>query len=195
MKYLFHGEPQVPPELQLFTFLNTRKILSPKEEQTYHYLQKGYIGERNFFNFLNENLPENKLLLNSLRLRSDNSEFQLDSLLFWQNSIYLFEVKNFEGDFFVQGKNWYVATTGKEINNPLIQLARSESLLRQLIHQLGFKFEVKSHLVFINPEFALFQAPMNLPIILFRSEEHTSELQSRGHLVCRLLLETKNYIT
>src|SRR5690625_6124741 len=24
----------------------------------------------------------------------------------------------------------------------------------------------------------------------FRSEEHTSELQSRGHLVCRLLLET-----
>src|SRR5690625_3561318 len=166
MKYLFHGEPQVPPELQLFTFLNTRKILSPKEEQTYHYLQKGYIGERNFFNFLNENLPENKLLLNSLRLRSDNSEFQLDSLLFWQNSIYLFEVKNFEGDFFVQGKNWYVATTGKEINNPLIQLARSESLLRQLIHQLGFNFTVKSNVVFINPEFALFQAPLNLPIIL-----------------------------
>src|SRR5690625_6156538 len=27
-----------------------------------------------------------------------------------------------------------------------------------------------------------------------RSEEHTSELQSRGHLVCRLLLETKKTI-
>src|SRR5690625_6224692 len=27
---------------------------------------------------------------------------------------------------------------------------------------------------------------------LVRSEEHTSELQSRGHLVCRLLLENKN---
>src|SRR5690554_7049597 len=26
-----------------------------------------------------------------------------------------------------------------------------------------------------------------------RSEEHTSELQSRPHLVCRLLLEKKNY--
>src|SRR5690625_6580948 len=25
-----------------------------------------------------------------------------------------------------------------------------------------------------------------------RSEEHTSELQSRGHIVCRLLLEKKN---
>src|SRR2546429_6584747 len=28
--------------------------------------------------------------------------------------------------------------------------------------------------------------------LLFRSEEHTSELQSRLHLVCRLLLEKKN---
>src|SRR5690625_6514494 len=28
--------------------------------------------------------------------------------------------------------------------------------------------------------------------ITLRSEEHTSELQSRGHLVCRLLLEKKN---
>src|SRR5690625_6872768 len=29
---------------------------------------------------------------------------------------------------------------------------------------------------------------------LYRSEEHTSELQSRGHLVCRLLLEKKKII-
>src|SRR5690625_6491438 len=29
------------------------------------------------------------------------------------------------------------------------------------------------------------------PAKIFRSEEHTSELQSRGHLVCRLLLEKK----
>src|SRR5439155_26078476 len=29
----------------------------------------------------------------------------------------------------------------------------------------------------------------------FRSEEHTSELQSRGHLVCRLLLEKKKDCT
>src|SRR5690625_7028698 len=37
--------------------------------------------------------------------------------------------------------------------------------------------------------------PCNIVIIAFiseeRSEEHTSELQSRGHLVCRLLLEKK----
>src|SRR5690625_2665720 len=31
----------------------------------------------------------------------------------------------------------------------------------------------------------------NISVTLSRSEEHTSELQSRGHLVCRLLLEKK----
>src|SRR3712207_7304933 len=30
------------------------------------------------------------------------------------------------------------------------------------------------------------------PVVLRRSEEHTSELQSRQYLVCRLLLEKKN---
>src|SRR5439155_21841525 len=35
--------------------------------------------------------------------------------------------------------------------------------------------------------------PLNatFPSVRLRSEEHTSELQSRGHLVCRLLLEKK----
>src|SRR5690554_7099229 len=32
-------------------------------------------------------------------------------------------------------------------------------------------------------------------ILMLRSEEHTSELQSRPHLVCRLLLEKKNKTT
>src|SRR5690625_6270142 len=35
---------------------------------------------------------------------------------------------------------------------------------------------------------ALMQASKALAFIHNRSEEHTSELQSRGHLVCRLLL-------
>src|SRR3712207_7158214 len=38
------------------------------------------------------------------------------------------------------------------------------------------------------------QAPVPvLRLVLPRSEEHTSELQSRQYLVCRLLLEKKNH--
>src|SRR5439155_14483647 len=36
-------------------------------------------------------------------------------------------------------------------------------------------------------------APVEVGRGSLRSEEHTSELQSRGHLVCRLLLEKKKY--
>src|SRR5690625_5436205 len=35
----------------------------------------------------------------------------------------------------------------------------------------------------------LLRATLTFPDLATRSEEHTSELQSRGHLVCRLLLE------
>src|SRR5207253_10625679 len=34
-------------------------------------------------------------------------------------------------------------------------------------------------------------ATISMDFLVQRSEEHTSELQSRGHLVCRLLLEKK----
>src|SRR5439155_9365962 len=37
------------------------------------------------------------------------------------------------------------------------------------------------------------QVDQALEVDEVRSEEHTSELQSRGHLVCRLLLEKKNF--
>src|SRR5439155_18672445 len=39
---------------------------------------------------------------------------------------------------------------------------------------------------------ALVRFTADCPLVDPRSEEHTSELQSRGHLVCRLLLEKKN---
>src|SRR2546429_1185366 len=41
---------------------------------------------------------------------------------------------------------------------------------------------------------AIFQPMLQYIETLPRSEEHTSELQSRLHLVCRLLLEKKNKI-
>src|SRR5690625_6221754 len=42
-----------------------------------------------------------------------------------------------------------------------------------------------------SPTVAPTPASKERPSVAARSEEHTSELQSRGHLVCRLLLEKK----
>src|SRR5690625_852784 len=57
-------------------------------------------------------------------------------------------------------------------------------------------------LIFLAPALVLIGALLVYPVVftvvrsLFdqRSEEHTSELQSRGHLVCRLLLEKKKHV-
>src|SRR5690625_5530215 len=59
-------------------------------------------------------------------------------------------------------------------------------------HGIGFSLEGPTALV-VSDLFMIAAALVaGIPIILKRSEEHTSELQSRGHLVCRLLLEKKN---
>src|SRR5258708_28618025 len=51
---------------------------------------------------------------------------------------------------------------------------------------------VRPHLTFNTIEFRICDMPATIEDAKFdRSEEHTSELQSPDHLVCRLLLEKK----
>src|SRR5258705_3987276 len=53
----------------------------------------------------------------------------------------------------------------------------------------------KSDLEIEIPDFYLGRFRLSRPGFGFRSEEHTSELQSLRHLVCRLLLEKKKNLT
>src|SRR5690625_6863173 len=62
------------------------------------------------------------------------------------------------------------------------------SIVLQLLQQRNIT-TVEDIQHFMSPLLSDLYEPINL-----RSEEHTSELQSRGHLVCRLLLEKKKYI-
>src|SRR5690625_6907499 len=59
----------------------------------------------------------------------------------------------------------------------------------------GFAFEEKERNTdwtqLLRGKTAQLITTMDTPLWVYRSEEHTSELQSRGHLVCRLLLEKK----
>src|SRR5438876_8516693 len=50
---------------------------------------------------------------------------------------------------------------------------------------------VSQNAVVLAPEFVFIESPP-YRVLFNRSEEHTSELQSPVHLVCRLLLEKKN---
>lgn len=150
-------------ELKLLRCLNLRMDLSAKEANYYRNLEKGFEGEKKFDVRL-ENLSDHWLVLNDLLLESNNTLFQIDSSLISHKTVYLFEVKNYDGDFFIDNDRWYTIS-GAEIKNPLLQLERSESLFRRVLQNLGFNFTIKSYLIFINPHFHLYQAPLNLPAI------------------------------
>ncbi|PLR74354.1 nuclease-related domain-containing protein [Bacillus sp. UMB0728] len=152
-----------PRELRLFRALNSRMDLSTKDETYYSNLEKGYQGELQFDEWL-LSAAEGGLILNDLLLEMNNTLFQIDSLLITAYIVYLFEVKNFEGDFVAEGDQWFTASK-TEIKNPLLQLKRNEQLFRRLLQEIGCKTKIQSHLIFINPEFQLYQAPLNLPAV------------------------------
>ena len=150
-------------ELLILKSLNTRMNLSEKDKQHYFNLKKGYKGEI-LFDSLTEKLHCECFILNDLLLNLNNSTFQIDSLIISSETIYLFEVKNYEGDYFYESDRLYKKPKF-EINNPLSQLSRSESLLRQLLQNLGFNIPIHASVVFINPEFTLYQTPLNKSFI------------------------------
>src|SRR5690349_21972223 len=89
---------------------------------------------------------------------------------------------------------------------PYTTLFRSLGQRQQLATGAGHEFDIRGALSFGTQQcyvlvrnyqggcgrtHVLDGLPENLPQLLRRSEEHTSELQSRRDLVCRLLLEKK----
>lgn len=153
-------------ELKLYRMLNMRMDLSVEEVQYYRSLEKGFEGEIQFDAWL-ESLPEseNRLILNDLLLECNHTTFQIDSLLLVDETLYVFEVKNYEGDFYIDENGRWLTLSKKEIKNPLLQLERSESLLRQLLQNHGIKTHIEPYVIFINPNFQLYQAPLGQPII------------------------------
>lgn len=150
-------------ELLILESLNTRMELSNKDKQHYFNLNKGYEGEV-LFDTWTEKLQCDCLIINDLLLKMNNTMFQIDTLLIFLEMIYVFEVKNIEGDFYYESDRIY-KKPNFEILNPINQLNRSESLLRQLLHDLSFPTPINSSIVFINPEFTLYQAPIDKPFI------------------------------
>ncbi|SET15452.1 Nuclease-related domain-containing protein [Oceanobacillus limi] len=150
-------------ELIILEVLYNRMNLSGKDKQHYFNLKKGYEGEIQF-DKLASKFQCDCFILNDLLLETNHTTFQIDSLIITAEKIYFFEVKNYEGDYFYHSDKLYKKPE-TEILNPLNQLSRSESLLRQILLNLGYKLPIEASVVFINPQFMLYQAPLNIPFI------------------------------
>ena len=150
-------------ELLILRILNRRMGLTAEEHQKYLNLEKGFKGEVQF-DLLTEKLQSECLILNDLLLKVDNTKFQIDTTIIFQETIYPFEIKNYEGDFIFKPES-LKKISGKEYRNPLDQLKRINFLLRQLLKNLGYNIPIEGFVVFINPEFTMYQAPLNEPIV------------------------------
>ncbi|MFA1820301.1 nuclease-related domain-containing protein [Virgibacillus oceani] len=67
--------------------------------------------------------------------------------------MYLFEVKNHNGDYFYDSGKFYNNKSNTENINPLHQLKRKETLLHQLLLKLGYNLPINGSVIFIHPEF------------------------------------------
>lgn len=176
-----------PDELLKMRSLNTRMELTQEEKLYYFSLEKGYEGEV-IFDRKTESLREERYLINDLLLKINNSYFQIDTTLISQQVIHLLDVKNFEGDFCLENDRFYAVKTGREYKNPIGQLHKCTSQFRQLLRDLKLNYLVEASVIFINPEFTLYNAQMDNPIILpnqvnsfLKGINNTSSKLNDGH--------------
>lgn len=152
-------------ELRAMHSLSARMELTDKEKYHYLILKKGYEGEVKFDSLIAD-LPEERYIVNDILLEVNNSYFQIDSFIISQGVINLLDIKNFEGDYYYDSDKLYSVASRRELKNPVNQLKRSTTLFRQFLHDHKLNYLVEPFVIFINPEFTLFQAPMDEPIIL-----------------------------
>ncbi|MFD2705895.1 nuclease-related domain-containing protein [Salibacterium lacus] len=157
-------KPRYPSrELLILRSLAPRINLPANHRQKLINMEKGLEGE-NYFDEKLKKLPEEAVVLCDLLFEINNTHFQIDTLLLLPDVVYLFEVKHYEGDYVIKNDTWYNAA-GYEIKNPLLQLKRNQSLLRQLFQKYRISLPVKAHLVFTNKNFYLYQVSYDLPIL------------------------------
>lgn len=154
-------------ELLMIESLNNRMKLSGKDKTHFYNLRKGFEGEVLFDRYIVEFVKCDCLVINDLLLQVNQTTFQIDSLMIISDCLIVFEVKNFEGDHYYEAESdkLYTRSRDVEIVNPLGQLMRAETLLRKLLQNNGFTLPIKSTIVFVNPAFTLYQAPMNKPFV------------------------------
>nr|WP_285847970.1 MULTISPECIES: nuclease-related domain-containing protein [unclassified Mesobacillus] len=155
------NEPIILSKLRI---LNKRLALSDEEKRYLSNLEKGYQGELQF-DAMTETLTSNCLILNELLLEVEKATFQIDTLIIFADTLYVFEIKNNHGDYLYKQEGLTSTTTGASMKNPLDQLNRTKLLFKKLLNQLGYNFKLQGSVVFVNPEFTLYHAQPELPFI------------------------------
>ncbi|WP_170289447.1 nuclease-related domain-containing protein [Metabacillus lacus] len=154
-----------PLKLEILRALSGRIQFDSLEDKHFESLEKGYKGEQDWNQHM-KCIKIGHIHLLDLLLKVHSTFLQADSLPITERTIYLFEIKNFEGNFIFENDRWYTSSK-VEIPNPLNQLKRTELLLKRILQNLGFSQEIESYLIFVNPLFHLYHSPIHQSIIFY----------------------------
>lgn len=161
--------------LQILESLYVRGSLDQKRTKEYYNQVKGLEGERAFDQMVESVVP-NCYLLKNLTLKEHTSLAQIDALIVTGNSFHIFEIKNYTGEYTYKNDVMH-SPTGLIIPSPTAQINKSSSLLHNIMLQSRFNFNIHAHVVFINPEFYLYELPFNKPFIFsYQLEKHLQSL-------------------
>src|SRR5699024_12368434 len=95
-----------------------------------------------FAYLLIEQLHHDHLQIYYLLLNNHGTVFQLVTLLIFNQTVYLFEVKNYQGEFQLEKDHLHCYTTGKNYRNPLHQLKRRELMLTNSLSTMNMNSNV-----------------------------------------------------
>lgn len=160
--------------------LEARMSLENTIKQDRLNLQKGYEGEQTFQTFLEKRPSTDGLILNNVLLEVRGSPIQIDSLIIGPDTVYLYEIKNYSGEYKMEDGILYTLS-GFEVDNPINQLERTQSRLRQLFQQWRVNIKIEASIIFVHPQFVLYNANPKHPIVLHaQMNKHLEKINSKG---------------
>ncbi|NMD68723.1 NERD domain-containing protein [Bacillus sp. DNRA2] len=146
--------------------LHLRMDIPDDAKQRLCVLQKGYEGEVKFDEFcLEAGLAEKFLILRDLFLDHGGNKFQIDTLIITQKCLIICEVKYYQANYYFEDGEFRNSTSKQKIKNPLHQLSRCITLLTQLLQKYGLLLKIDGYVIFNHPEFFLYNASQNQPIV------------------------------
>lgn len=167
---MFITERKLPEELLYYRALNYRASLDKDSYDRKNSLERGFTGEQKYDEILDQTGHQNMYIFRNIYLNIGGSITQYDALLITESGIAVNEIKNFTGEYRVEGSSWY---TGNYIlpDDAPSQLRRGAGKLMRLRQKLGYDFAVTGKLIFPDENFHLYSREENLwNQVVLRSE-------------------------
>lgn len=182
--------------IRALRILDRRMKLSNESSQYLYSQEKGLEGEVRFDSYVETYLSGECLVLNDLLLSIRSSTIQLDSVIITQDTVYLYEIKNYKGEYQINAGR-LMTINGQEVNHPLTQLNKSLVKIRQLLDDLNIQMEVKGAVIFVEPTFYLFNVeysksyifPAQIEIHFKTMQSKLKKLSKTHHFLAQKLLD------